>query len=65
MGQNREICSAPTSACANAKREAATSKGVKGEWCSGTPGSPATKIAEVEMGAVMTWLLPGEYLIKD
>ena len=52
MGQNREIGSAPTSACANA-----TSKGVKGEWHPGIPGSPATKRAEVEMRAMMTWLL--------
>ena len=60
MGQNREKGSAPTSACANA-----TSKGVKGEWHPGIPGSPATKRAEVEMRAMMTWLLSGEYLIKD
>ena len=65
MGQNREICSAPTSACANVKREAATSKRVKGEWCPCILGSPATKRAEVEMGAVMTWLRSGDYLIKD
>ena len=64
MGQNREIFPAPTSACANAKREAATYKGVKGKWCPGIPGSPATERAEVEMGAMMTWLLSGEYLIK-